>query len=223
MKNWLLQVDRVLRGEDEVGTPAQLIGRWLSTILVFGFLYGAAMGSFQCFSPQRSIQVVFAGVKVPLLLSITFSLCIPGFFVFNTLMGLRDDFGRVVRAIITAQMGMTILLSSLAPITILWNVGAENHTQTILFNAVMFGIALIGSQILLRRHYRPLITKDMRHRLLLTVWGGLYAFTGIQLAWVLRPFIASPDRPITFFREDSWGNAYMVVFQLIGELFGQKH
>ena len=223
MKTLLLQVDRVLRGEDEVGTPAQLIRRWLATIITFGFLYGAAMGSFQCFSPQRSIQVVFAGVKVPLLLSITFSLCIPGFFVFNTLMGLRDDFGKVVRAIVTAQMGMTILLSALAPITILWNVGSENHTQTILFNAVMFGVALVGSQILLRRHYRPLIAKDTRHRLLLAGWGFLYAFTGIQLAWVLRPFIASPERPITFFREDSWGNAYIVVFHLIGELFGHKH
>ena len=40
-------------------------------------------------------------------------------------------------------------------------------------------------------------------------WLLLYAFVGIQTAWVLRPFIGYPGRPTQFFRDNAWGNAYV--------------
>ena len=50
---------------------------------------------------------------------------------------------------------------------------------------------------------------------MLWTWLGIYVFVAIQLAWVLRPFIGSLGAPVQFFREDSWGNAYIVVARLI--------
>ena len=44
-------------------------------------------------------------------------------------------------------------------------------------------------------------------------WLGVYAFVGIQMGWVLRPFIGQPGVPVTFFREGVWGNAYVVVLE----------
>ncbi len=222
MKAFLMQTEAALRG---VGGDTQSVGillrQWVMTISVFGFCYGAAMGSFSCVRPERIAQVVFAGVKVPLLLLCTFMLSLPSFFVFNNLMGLREDFSKALRLIVSAQSGLTIVLASLAPLSLLWNFSTVNHTATVLFNAVLFGIALGASQIILRRHYRPLIEKDARHRVLLRAWGVLFAFTGIQLAWVLRPFVANIDRPVSFFREEAWGNAYIIVFQMIGKIFGR--
>ena len=30
---------------------------------------------------------------------------------------------------------------------------------------------------------------------MLRAWLGVYAFVGIQMGWVLRPFVGQPDRP----------------------------
>jgi hypothetical protein len=46
-------------------------------------------------------------------------------------------------------------------------------------------------------------------------WVGIYAFVGIQMGWVLRPFVGYPDTQVQFFRTDTWGNAYVIVFETI--------
>ena len=73
----------------------------------------------------------------------------------------------------------------------------------------MFGCASVTAQWLLRRFYEPLIRRNPRHRTLLRAWLVIYAFVGIQMGWVLRPFIGSPNLPPQFFRQDAWGNAYV--------------
>ena len=50
---------------------------------------------------------------------------------------------------------------------------------------------------------------------MLWTWLAIYVFVGIQMAWVLRPFVGDPRLPAQFFREHSWGNAYDVVARLI--------
>ena len=50
-------------------------------------------------------QVVYSAVKVPFLLFATFGLSLPSFLVINTLLGLRADFARVVRALSRRRPG----------------------------------------------------------------------------------------------------------------------
>ena len=83
----------------------------------------------------------------------------------------------------------------------------------------MFGIAAFTGQWLLRRRYRRLIAANPRHRRLLRIWLIIYAFIGIQTAWVLRPFIGNPGMKVQFFREEAWGNAYVEVARKIHDLF----
>ena len=47
------------------------------------------------------------------------------------------------------------------------------------------------------------------------IWLLIYAFVGIQMAWVLRPFIGDPHSPTHFFREGAWGNAYVEIVHII--------
>ena len=75
----------------------------------------------------------------------------------------------------------------------------------------MFAVASFSAQWMLRRDYLPLIRKDPKHRWMLRAWIVIYVFVGIQMGWVLRPFIGDPDVPVQFFRENSWSNAYEVV------------
>jgi hypothetical protein len=59
-----------------------------------------------------------------------------------------------------------------------------------------------------------LIARSKRHRTMLRVWLLIYAFVGIQMGWVLRPFIGHPDAPVQFFRYRAWGNAYIEVIHI---------
>jgi hypothetical protein len=210
-------VDNVLRGHAVVRpteSPRTSTIGLLVILITFGLLYGVAMGTFGV-GRARLMQPVFSAVKVPMLLLITFALSLPSFWVLNNLLGLASDFGEVVRALISTQAALTIVLASLAPVTLFWYASFSDYHNAILFNAVMFGVASVAAQWMLRRLYRPLIARNARHRAMLRGWLVIYAFVGIQLGYVLRPFIGDPESPVRFFRPDSWGNAYVFVAGLV--------
>jgi hypothetical protein len=195
----------------KIGTlPSHLL-----LILVFGTFYGGVMGTYGGVAGARFWQVIYSGLKVPILLLATYLLSLPSFFVFNTLLGLRNDFPRVVRSLVATQAGLTVMLASLAPITAFSYVSGMGYQPAILFNGLMFAVASVSAQWLLRREYRPLIEGRSAHRWMLRTWIFVYVFVGIQLGWVLRPFIGNPGAPVQFFREDSWSNAYVVVGEMI--------
>ena len=39
------------------------------------------------------------------------------------------------------------------------------------------------------------------------------------MAWVLRPFVGAPNLPVRFLKTEAWGNAYVIVAELIGHTF----
>jgi hypothetical protein len=215
---FLRQADDVLRQRpwttSGVGTLAAL-GRLIANLVVFGMAYGAVMGTYGGLCGGRTWQLFYSAVKVPMLLMVTFLLGLPSFFVLNTLLGLRRDFFQAVRALVAAQAGLAIVLASLAPFTALYYASFDDYQGAILFNTLMFAAASLVGQWLLRRYYRPLTARNARHRWMLWSWLALYAFVGIQMGWVLRPFIGDPTGPVQFLREESWGNAYEVVFRMI--------
>ena len=212
----LLAADATLRGRGAgVSLPT------LAVLLVgFGLLYGAAMGSFTGVWDGQPIQLLYSALKVPLLLSISFAVALPSFFALNTILGLRDDVPAAVRGIVSSQAALTTVLASLAPLTLTFYAGTDRYQAAILWNGGMFGVATLAGQIVLRRAYRPLIARDRRHRFMFWAWGALYAFVGIQAAWVLRPFIGDPGRDVTFLREGAWGNAYVQLLRIAREAAG---
>ncbi len=216
-------VDALLRGRwseaDRQGPRREPLAA-LGLVLAFGTLYGAVMGTFGGFSGERLWQVLYSAAKVPLLLLVSFVLSLPTFFVINTLFGLREDFGRSLRALLAAQAVLTVVLASLAPFTALWYLSFDHYRAAILFNGAMFAVASVAAQLALRRSYRPLIARRPRHRTLLRIWLALYVFVAVQMAWVLRPFIGNPTMPTRFFREEAWGNAYVEVARIIAGLLG---
>ncbi len=109
------------------------------------------------------------------------------------------------------QAGLTVILASLAPFTAFWYISGNAYQPAILFNGRMFAVASFSAQWMLRRDYIPLIRENPRHRWMLRTWIVIYVFVGIQMGWVLRPFIGDPTLPVQFFREGSWSNAYEVV------------
>ena len=208
------RVEAILQGQP----PESLLGLPTLAIVACGLVYGAVMGSAGGFEGDRIWQVAYSAVKVPLLLLATFALGVPSYFVLNTLLGVRSDFGRALRALISAQAALAVVLASLAPLTAFWYASTSAYKPAILFNGLMFGLASLGGQLVLRRAYRPLIARDVRHRTLLRAWLVIFSFVGIQMGWILRPFIGAPDQPVRFFRGGAWENAYEVVARMIWDV-----
>jgi hypothetical protein len=197
MPSLLLRADDLLRGrsptgdDGRAGAPGLL--HLLALVAAFGLFYGAVMGTFGGVRGERALQLLYSGLKVPLLLLVTFALSLPSFFVLNTLLGVRNDFAQALRALVATQAVLTIVLASLAPFTALWYASTAAYRPAILFNAAMFAVASFAAQGLLRRWYAPLVARNPRHRLLLRTWIVIYAFVGVQMAWVLRPFVGDPE------------------------------
>lgn len=211
------RADALLRDLPDADAPGAR-GAWASRLAIlatFGALYGAAMGSYGEVVGERPLQMFYSAVKVPLMLTASFAISLPPFFVINSLAGLRGDFGRVVAALATTQAGLTVVLASLAPITTFAYACGLDHRRAVLLNGLAFAVASLGAQAVLRRSYRDLIAARPEHRAMLRAWLAVYVFVGIQMGWVLRPFIGDPGLPTQFFRKDSWTNAYVAVWNLI--------
>jgi len=213
-QRWWQLAETILRSRGSHSPPLQLRGL-VTTTFLFGIAYGAVMGTYAGLSPDRWQQILYSAVKVPLLILVSFVLSVPSFYVFHALLGLSRDFPAALRGLAATQSAMAIILASLAPLTAVWYVSVPDYNAAITFNGLMFAAASISAQILLRRHYAPLIAANPRHRWMLVIWLLVYIFVAIQFAWVMRPFIGDPDQPPQFFRHDVLAdNAYVVVLRL---------
>jgi len=222
MTSPLQALDDFLHGKRDfaVGAPSAGQLSWLVVfVIVGGGIYGAVMASFTGLAPGRYLQLLYSAVKVPMLLLVTFVICLPSYFVVNSVAGLRDDFRDALRAVVATQACLAVVLASLAPVTAFLYASTSDYSVAVFYNGVMFAIASFSAQVVMRRYYGPLIRRTPRHRLMLIVWLFFYIFVGIQMAWVLRPFVGDPNAPVTFFREGAWGNAYEVIAHLTAHFF----
>jgi hypothetical protein len=218
MRAMLAHADELLRGRGAFHPVRSAeLPVWLLPLITLAFapFYGAFMGSFHFVSPERLWQVLYSAVKMPILLFATTVVCLPGFFVLNTVLGLRDDFGESLKAVLAGQAGLSVILASLAPLTRFFYFSVATYDAALLFNLAALAVATIAAQFVMLRHYRVLMRRNPRHRLMLLAWLAVYAFVGIQMAWMLRPFVGDPTLRVSFFRAEPFSNAYVVVFRLI--------
>jgi len=213
-------LDELLRGQGsfDPARAAVPVRQLIHLCASFGFAYGVVMG---CYA-GRPAQALLSGIKVPLLLGVSTALCLANFFVVNSLLGLRDDFEAALRAVLTAQAGVAVTLAAFAPITLFFYASLpgtqDSYATAVAANGVIFLFASLGGQLVLNRSYRALVIRNPRHRFGRAAWLGLYVFVAIQMAWTLRPFIGDPAKPVRFFREGAWGNAYVEVARLLAGL-----
>ena len=223
MIGFWLRADDILRRRwtHFASDDARRCGQLAMYAIVCGGFYGAVMGTFGGVSGERLLQVAYSATKVPMLLGSTFLLSLPSFYVFQSLLGLRGDFARSIHALLATQAAMAIFLASLAPLVAVWYTTSDDYPRAVFFNGVVFAVASVSAQRILSRHYHHLIVQDRRHRLSLAAWLAVYIFVGIQLAWTLRPFIGNPREEVQFFRQETWGNAYMRLIELVWIVFSR--
>src|SRR5262249_36946684 len=125
------------------------------------------------------------------------------------------DLREALQAILAGQAGLSIALASLAPLTRVWYFSSDSYRAALLFNAGVFAVATLAGQVVMFRYYRVLIRPNRPHRPMAFAWLVLYWFVGIQMGWMLRPFVGDPSMQVSFFRAEPFSNAYVVILRLL--------
>jgi len=205
--------DRLLR-DDAAAVPNARTCIVVATIgsALFGLALGASSG--------QPLLSLYAMLKLPLLLACTTLLCLPTFYVVHCVLGLRADFGAAMQGMLAAQATFGIGLGALAPMVPFLTLSVADPYALTLLDGLLCAIGTLAAQQVLRRHYRPLIARDPRHRLSLNGWLLLYAFAGIQVAWVLRPFRGTEGFAVQFLRPEAFEqNAWLVLLEHAGRMW----
>ncbi|MCA8963776.1 MAG: hypothetical protein H6838_03245 [Planctomycetes bacterium] len=205
-------VDGLLRAAPQTTPRARTA---LALGLGGGALMGGALGAYS----GEPLMAVFAAIKVPLLLLLSAGLCLPSFYVLNAVLGLRADLAPALRALLAAQAALGVTLGALTPISVFASLSVHDPYAQTLVDGMLFAVATFAAQQMLARHYEPLVARDPRHLVALRGWLVVYVFTGIQLAWVLRPFRGTAGFPVEFLRPEAFEqNAYLVVLDHFARL-----
>lgn len=210
---WSAAFGRVLRAE-----PAS--PRECAALMAVGAgLHGLVLGAFS----GEPLMACYSALKVPLLLAVSTLVTLPNVYVVHGALGLHQHVGAALRGILAAQAALGLVLGALAPVLLVVAAGTRDGYWFTVLDGLLFALALAGAQVVLANHYRPLLRSDRRHYVTLWGWGLLYAFFAMQFAWVLRPFLGSPDLPVEFFRAEAFEqNAYLVVWDHLVTLWERR-
>lgn len=198
-------------GAFAVGASALPVPAALVVVCVAGGFAGAVLGSYA----GRWEQCALCACKLPVLLLLAPTICTPAFLCANVVMGLRQDLRAVARAALAAVAAFALTLASLAPVLLLLYATIRDYGLARVASGLCFLLACGPAQHVFAVHCRPLVARDPRHRRAVAVWLVLYGFVTVQLAWLLRPFLGAPGLPVSLFRDDAFGNAYVEIGTIV--------
>jgi hypothetical protein len=185
---------RLLEALDDRSRQSMLAKAMLLVVIAGVGAFGVALGMY-----RGGEQILYAGLKLPLVVLVTASLCAPALTALRRLMGAEADLRGDMLLMLAAQALMALTLAGLTPFVLLMTFFKTSYHTIILMAAgcwavgTQVGWSLIGRG--LRRKGDPSAT--------LTVWLMLllFAVTGAQAAWTMRPYVVRPRTPeVTFMR-----------------------
>lgn len=170
MRDWLLQLDTLLRGE---ATNERALGdgllnvsaRGLAVIvLILAMIYGLCMGSFSLLKDappelaggwDRVMQMVASSIKVPALFFLTLLVTLPSLYVFNALVGSRLRLLNLLRLLIASLAVNVAVLASLGLIVAFFSLSTSSYPFVVLLNVAVFSVSgALGLMFLLQTMHR---------------------------------------------------------------------
>ncbi len=162
-KNWLFELDRVLRGEAtcrrelfrDCPKNAEIRFPLGGVSVVLGALgggYGCCMGMFALLRggeagqyTQACLQMFASIAKVPLLFALTIVVTFPSLYVFNALVGSGLKIASVFRLLVASLAVNLSVLASLGPVVAFFTFSSSNYSFIVLLHVVIFTVAgLLG-------------------------------------------------------------------------------
>jgi hypothetical protein len=175
----------------------------LLAITVGAVLFGATVGSW-----RGGWQIAFAAAKLPLVSAGTLALCVPAFYAIAQVFGRPWPLRAIVSMMLVAGARLSLVLLAATPV--LWlaiSLGAPYELVKLLA-ALAYALAGLAALVLLIRG----IGAGRGRAAILVTFISVFLLTGGQAAWVLRPYLGTPDKSdiVLFTREREGGLAYQL-------------
>ena len=211
--------------------------------LLLGGFYGLSLGAYGLFrgADQAWLQALAAALKVPALFLLTLLVTFPSLYVFAALRRLPMGLRATLKLLLTAIVVHTAVLAGLAPVFAFFAASTDSYAFMLLLNVLFFVIGgLVGLSTLKRAAMLAVPTNVVQPKIeagepggppprvqpvpehqaqrLLGIWGLVYGVVGAQMAWLLRPFVGTPDLAFSLFRprED---NVFIGIVRVLKGLF----
>jgi len=194
------------------------------------------------------LQLCASTLKVPLLFLLTLCVTFPSMYVLSALAGSRLDPARTLSLLLHSLAITLALAASFAPILGFFTLSTTSYHFMVLLNVGFLGCAGIVGCVCLSRALSRVLAGNPRTgpaagigdqadslsaepapegaegaadpaAWIFQSWILVYGVVGAQMAWVLRPFIGTPDEPFTLFRART-GNVLQAVGGVLLRLLG---
>lgn len=218
--------------------------RWfLPAAIVLGAVNGAFVGLYALGSLSSGglLHLAACTVKLPLLFILTLLVTFPSLYIFAALAGFRLGFASTLRLLVASIAVSLTVGASLGPILGFFTLSTTSYPFIVLLNVALLGIAgCVGASFLLRAlravgtstpvearvnvpdpdglpelQFRPALRSV---DVFFSIWVVIYALVGLQMAWILRPFIGAPGSEFTLFRPRT-SNVFESILQCFERLF----
>lgn len=188
-------------------------------------VYGAVMGATNLLQGAdmamgpKLLLIGITAIKTPLFFLLTMGIVFLPIYVSNTFAGSDYTIRQVLAMLLVTITITTITLASMSTVAFFFALTTRSYDMIKLIHVAFFGYAGVAGLWAFFSSFRWLGAGLGRRtsRLLLILWIALYGFVGLQLGWVLRPFVGSPDLGLTLFRTRE-SNIYESVLGSIGEV-----
>jgi hypothetical protein len=196
--------------------------------LVMAAIYGVIMGATNLFQASimtmegKILFIPITAIKVPCLFLLTFAIVWPPIYVSNAFMGARNSWRQITAMLLGATAISTTVLASMFTVALFFTLTSRSYHFIKLMHVVFFAYAgLTGIAFLEKCLVHLNVSRRVRSSGgLAVIWLLLYVFVGTQLAWVMRPFVGSPNEKFQVFRPRQ-GNFYESILQSAREV--RKH
>lgn len=231
-------------GREQAPEPRATARLMVALALLLGGIYGLSLGACSLFrgADHAWLQAFASAMKVPLLFLLTLLVTFPSLYVFAALKRLPLGLRATLRMLLTAIVVHTAVLAGLAPVFAFFAASTDSYEFMLLLNVAFFTIGgLLGLSTLRRmtaavlpltsvagptsetgpeaKPVRPAVpVAELEVHRLLGLWGFVYGVVGAQMAWLLRPFVGTPNLEFAWFRprED---NVFLGLVSVLRALF----
>jgi hypothetical protein len=155
-------------------------------------LFGCVVGSY-----RGGIQVLYAALKMPLLIGIPLVVGLPAVRTFWAGAGASTTWRKVGLSGLVGAARIGVLASALGPLLALaYSVQLPYHLAVLLLAASLIAAGLPGLTVV-----STAIGEATAHRTLARVCSlALMGLLAAQTGWILRPFVARPTAEVAFLR-----------------------
>lgn len=176
--------------------------------------FGAAMGLW-----RAPLQALYCGIKLPVILLLTAL----GNGLLNgmlaPLLGLNIRIRQSLLAVLVSFTLSALILGACSPLLayLVWNLPPlddpagqrlVSHSTILLTETIIIAFAGIAANVRLVQLLKSIGDGPKAARTVLVAWLLGNLLLGSQLAWVVRPFVGSPNLPVEFLRPDAFQGSF---------------